>query len=189
MNELGDISKKTLLINIALSQAILFLIAFLSEAYMPDDLSLIVLLRKPLTVWLLVTIVSGSILLLLIQLVFLKVTLKHHLMDEMNILLLEKLSIKELALIFLSGAIVEEWLFRGILQTYLGVLLSSLIFTAIHFRYLNKIVLLFEVLLMGLILGLSYHVTSSLLVPIVCHFIVNTTTAFLCKKGYIDYKI
>ncbi|HHV65521.1 MAG TPA: CPBP family intramembrane metalloprotease [Peptococcaceae bacterium] len=122
---------------------------------------------------------------LLLQLLFHKYLPQEKLFDEINSILLEKFPLPVLALIFFGSAIVEELLFRGIVQNILGIWLASLLFSLIHVRYLKKIYILIEVYLMGLILGFSYHLTLSLWIPILSHFTINFVTAFLIKKGYI----
>jgi membrane protease YdiL (CAAX protease family) len=100
---------------------------------------------------------------------------------------MDTFNLPELSLIFFFGAFAEEILFRGILQPTLGVWLTSLLFTVIHFRYLKKGYLLIEVFLMGMILGFSYWIAQTVWVPVCCHFFVNLVTAWLVKKGLWQY--
>jgi membrane protease YdiL (CAAX protease family) len=94
---------------------------------------------------------------------------------------------------FALGAFSEELLVRGVLQTgavaYFGslggVLVTSLIFTGIHFRYLKKPVLIGGVFLLSLILGSLYVVTESLWASIGAHFMYNSGAAYLAKKFYL----
>ena len=89
-------------------------------------------------------------------------------------------------MIFFVGAISEELLFRATIQPKIGIFLASLIFTIVHFRYLRKIFILIEVFIIGLVLGISYYLTSSIWVPVLCHFLLNIVTAFLYKLGYFS---
>jgi len=73
-------------------------------------------------------------------------------------------------LLAVSAGVAEEILFRGALQPRLGLLLTSLLFTATHLQYGLSIVLA-VILLGGLSLGLLRK-----------H--ANTTTAILCHVTY-----
>jgi membrane protease YdiL (CAAX protease family) len=73
-------------------------------------------------------------------------------------------------LLAVSAGVAEEVLFRGALQPRLGLLLTSLLFTATHLQYGLSIVLA-VILLGGLSLGLLRKYA-------------NTTTAILCHVTY-----
>ena len=45
-------------------------------------------------------------------------------------------SVIEIAVISSVVSIAEEILFRGVIQTHVGLILSSIIFAFVHFRYL-----------------------------------------------------
>lgn len=70
-------------------------------------------------------------------------------------------------------AIAEELLFRGVLQTVFGFFSASVIFILVHFRYLNKPVLLISVIVTSFLLGFLYEATGNLYTVIVTHFIVD----------------
>lgn len=181
-------TKKMLLINIIISQAIILIIAFILKELTVNDCNFVDIFKITFGMKALSTLLAGITILLTLQFLFLKYVSKERLFDEINMILLGKFSLLELSVIFLTGAFVEEFLFRGILQSLFGIWVSSFLFTLIHFRYLRKIFILIEVCLMGIILGISYEVTSSLWVPILCHWVVNLSTAILIKKGYIEFK-
>lgn len=94
---------------------------------------------------------------------------------------------------FAFGAIAEELLLRGVVQTgavfYFGpiggVLITSFFFTGMHVRYLKKPVLFSAVFLLSLILGSLYQVTGTLWASIGAHFIYNTGSVGLAKKYYL----
>ena len=100
-------------------------------------------------------------------------------------MLMEKFSLSELCFIFFTGALIEEFLFRFLLQSLLGITLTSLIFALIHVRYISKKYMLLEVFLLSVILGIIFEATSMFYVPVVCHFVLNILTALLIKKGFI----
>ncbi|HEX6914935.1 MAG TPA: CPBP family intramembrane glutamic endopeptidase [Chitinophagaceae bacterium] len=80
--------------------------------------------------------------------------------------------------IAIAPAIFEELLFRGAFQQllskwtrlpWLAITITSILFSAVHFSYygfLSRVAL-------GLILGLLFHYSKSLWLPIIAHFINN----------------
>ncbi|OXM88096.1 CPBP family intramembrane glutamic endopeptidase [Paenibacillus rigui] len=70
-------------------------------------------------------------------------------------------------------AFCEEWLFRGAIQASWGPYWTSILFAAIHIRYLQ------HWLMTGLVFGISYGLgwiyiqTGSLWTPIVAHFVID----------------
>jgi membrane protease YdiL (CAAX protease family) len=70
-------------------------------------------------------------------------------------------------------AFCEEWLFRGAIQASWGPYWTSILFAAIHIRYLQ------HWLMTGLVFGISYGLgwiyiqTGSLWTPIAAHFMID----------------
>ncbi len=80
----------------------------------------------------------------------------------------------ELWLLAVASGVAEELLFRGALLPWIGLAASSLVFGAFHFvptRTLAPWAL--WATLMGLLLGLVYEETGSLVGPIVAHAAIN----------------
>lgn len=100
-----------------------------------------------------------------------------------------------LIVIAVAPAIFEELLFRGALQplmvkwtriAWLGILITSLVFSAVHFSYygfLSRVAL-------GLILGYMYHYSNSMWLPMIAHFINNgfavTMMYYMKQQGKLD---
>ncbi|KIL48961.1 CAAX amino terminal protease family protein [Jeotgalibacillus alimentarius] len=78
-------------------------------------------------------------------------------------------------ILLLTGLIAfsEELLFRGVLQTHIGLIGASMIFIAIHFRYLKNLVLLVNITCLSFILGFVYEYTESLWSVFTIHFIID----------------
>lgn len=80
-------------------------------------------------------------------------------------------------------SLCEETLFRGALQHWMGPYWTSILFAAIHIRYLQ------HWLMTGLVFSISYGLgwiyihTGSLLTPIVAHFMID-----LCMGCIIRYR-
>lgn len=91
--------------------------------------------------------------------------------------------------VLVMAPIIEEFLFRGILQTYFkkrvgarsAILISALLFSLFHFSWnqgLGNISLIFSLFLLGLYLGFLYHRQESLWAPIGLHMSFNAISAF-----------
>lgn len=89
-------------------------------------------------------------------------------------------------------AIGEELLFRGLLlklfgdifkNIHVGVILSAIIFSAIHFQFYGFL----PRFMLGVILGYLFVFTSNLWVPIFVHFINNASSAIIYYLHYNDY--
>jgi len=76
----------------------------------------------------------------------------------------------------------EEWLFRGVIQSFAGNLWTSVIFTLIHTRYLRKPLLVASLFLTSWLLGELYAYEWNLWLPIAAHILVDLTLAF-----YLQY--
>lgn len=91
--------------------------------------------------------------------------------------------------VLIMAPLIEEFLFRGILQTYLkkrigarsAILISALLFSLFHFSWnqgLGNISLIFSLFLLGVYLGFLYHRQESLWAPIGLHMSFNAISAF-----------
>lgn len=102
-------------------------------------------------------------------------------------------------IIMIAGfaAFGEELLFRSLMQTYLckrlknihvGIILTSLLFSLIHFElysFLPRVVL-------GLLLGYMFYYSGTVLVPMLMHFCNNVTIViiyYLNNKGITDVDV
>jgi hypothetical protein len=98
-----------------------------------------------------------------------------------------------LLMVGILPAIGEELFFRGVLQKYLckmtrntfwGVLITALIFSAIHMQFQGFV----PRFLLGMIFGYLYVWTRSIWVPIIVHFVNNglaTFAYYIIGKGII----
>ncbi|KGX85947.1 CPBP family intramembrane glutamic endopeptidase [Pontibacillus litoralis] len=107
--------------------------------------------------------------------VVLMATLPEQWYDDggINVRVFRSISVLEIAVIAALVAIVEELLFRGIIQTSFGYITASLAFAVLHLRYLTKPVLLLSVLMISFYLGWMFEMTQLLWVTIVAHFIID----------------
>jgi len=78
-------------------------------------------------------------------------------------------------------AFCEELLFRGIIQTHVGLIISSLIFAIIHYRYLFNWFLFLNVIVLSFVIGYLFLLTDNLFVTIFMHFIIDFLLGIMIK--------
>ncbi|MCM3692880.1 CPBP family intramembrane glutamic endopeptidase [Neobacillus niacini] len=82
-------------------------------------------------------------------------------------------SILHIAWIAAVVAISEELLFRGVIQTKVGLILASLIFAIIHYRYLFNWFLFTNIVILSFFIGYMYEWSNNLALTIVMHFTID----------------
>jgi membrane protease YdiL (CAAX protease family) len=82
-------------------------------------------------------------------------------------------SVFHIFVITLFVAFSEEMLFRGIIQTKIGLILSCIIFAVVHYRYLFNWFLFINVVLLSFLIGFIFAWTDNLAVTIVMHFVID----------------
>lgn len=96
--------------------------------------------------------------------------------------------------VIVMAPLIEEFLFRGVLQTYLkkrvglksALLLSSFLFALFHFSLsqgIGNISLIFSLFILGLFLGLLFEKQHSLWAPIGLHMTFNIISAIRILSG------
>ena len=118
---------------------------------------------------------------------FLKIFPKQYLHDPNVKIMADSYSLGFFAIYFIPNAFYEELLFRGTLQPLFGLVPASILFTAIHFSYYKKPLLLVNVFLQGIVLGLLFHVTNSIWITTLAHTTINFIQMWLIKSGRIKY--
>ena len=89
---------------------------------------------------------------------------------------------RQIVLVVMIVSVVEELLFRGVIQTYVGLGMASIIFAIIHIRYLYNIYLFLNILLLSFFIGIVYEWTGNLFVTIVMHFTIDLILGFIINK-------
>jgi uncharacterized protein len=82
-------------------------------------------------------------------------------------------SVLHIAWISAFVAISEELLFRGVIQTKVGLILGSLIFAIIHYRYLFNWFLFTNIVILSFFIGYMYEWSNNLALTIVMHFTID----------------
>jgi membrane protease YdiL (CAAX protease family) len=88
--------------------------------------------------------------------------------------LLRGVTLPEVLVLALASAVGEEWLFRGVLQSWVGPVLATLLFAALHFPYRSGLLpwTLFA-LVLGAWMAWLQILFGTLMVPIFFHALVN----------------
>ena len=89
---------------------------------------------------------------------------------------------RQIVLVVMIVAVVEELLFRGVIQTCVGLGMASFIFALIHIRYLYHIFLFLNILLLSFFIEIIYEWTGNLFVTIVMHFTIDLILGFIINK-------
>ncbi|WP_188206041.1 CPBP family intramembrane glutamic endopeptidase [Alkalibacillus aidingensis] len=169
-----QLSDRELLLNVYASQGLFLLIAIIVGWFLFDKLDDFLILWQFDFAQIWYYGVVPGIIIVVIDIILIQFLPKQYYDDGgINERLFKSISIPHIFIIALVIAISEEVLFRGVIHTFAGLIIASLIFALIHFRYLNKMVLLVSVLLLSFVIGYMYELTHNLLVPITAHFIID----------------
>ena len=91
----------------------------------------------------------------------------------------------EIILVSICAGIGEEILFRGILQDYMGVVLTSIVFVGIHGYFTTKhwSIFLYGLAMTVIIVGIGFaYVEMGVIAPIVAHTIIDVILLYLISK-------
>ncbi|MDQ0157199.1 CPBP family intramembrane glutamic endopeptidase [Robertmurraya andreesenii] len=171
INQLTD---REIMFHLLLTQLILIVISTILGFFLFDDLSafLHIFGWHDVNIWK----VGGCIGLgvVILDLVLMKLLPPSYYDDgSLNERLFQSKPIWQIAAIAAMVAISEEILFRGVIQTHFGLIISSLIFAVIHYRYLFNLFLFANIMALSFLVGYIYLVTGNLLVTIFMHFVID----------------
>lgn len=102
--------------------------------------------------------------------------------------ILGKLSWFSVIVIALVSGIAEEVFFRGLLQPFLGITVTSIIFGVLHFP-VKRVYFIWTVfaVAMGFLLGFLYEQTGSLVAAIITHVVVNMVNLFRISNDHLAF--
>ena len=92
-----------------------------------------------------------------------------------------QMSLIHMVFFCLFVSIVEELLFRAVLQSLIGLIGASLLFAIVHVRYVTKPILFSVMIAVSFSLGLLFHWTNNILAPITAHFLINFISGLYIK--------
>ena len=104
-----------------------------------------------------------------------------HFTSPETVQLAKDYSMLDLVLVFLAAGIGEEFLFRGALVEPCGVVVSALLFAAVHLAYWKKPLVLAYTFAIGLVWGAFYYFVGSLLLCALVHALYDFVVTYYFK--------
>ncbi|GAA0367162.1 CPBP family intramembrane glutamic endopeptidase [Bacillus horti] len=188
--QLNQVSNRVLYLNLAVTQAGLALIGgIIYFFFLRQDLPLKELYHFDELGFALLVGAGFAVCVVTLDVVLMKLLPEDYFDDGgVNERLFRDVNVWQIAIIALGVAVVEEFLFRGVLQNLIGLFWSSVIFALLHFRYLKK--WLYSVLIIGISLGFGfmYEWTGSLWGMILAHFLIDFILGILIRYRLISFE-
>jgi len=184
-NIINQLTDKQIVQQLYLSQALIFLIAVILGLFIFDSWSEFTSLFI-FDDWSILSIgFLAGIVIVQIDILFMRYLPKQYFDDGgVNLRIFRNQSIGSIFVIALTVAIVEEILFRGVIQSQFGLIISSVIFAIVHYRYLFNPFLFANVVVISFVFGLIFYYTENLLVTIVMHFIVDFLLGIIYRNKF-----
>lgn len=169
-----EISDREMLYHLYATQVILIIISFVLGLILFDNLSSFL----DLFIWKDIRVITigglAGILVVLLDVVLMRVLPSSYYDDGgLNVKIFRNRSILHIAFIAAVVATCEEILFRGVIQTHFGLVVTSVIFALVHYRYLFNWFLFVNITALSFFIGYIYLITENLVVTIFMHFIID----------------
>ncbi|MDQ0337786.1 membrane protease YdiL (CAAX protease family) [Caldalkalibacillus uzonensis] len=186
---LEQMDNRTLYLNLVLTQAILLVIGLsLYFFFLRHTLALPLLLH---TEELFLSVLAGfgfAGVVLVIDLILMNFVPKTYFDDGgVNERLFRDVNVWQIVLIALGVALVEEWLFRAVLQNMIGWFWASLLFALIHFRYLHQWLYALLVIMISFGFGWLYEWTGSFWAVFTAHFTIDFTLGVILRYRLLPF--
>ncbi|MDM5331189.1 type II CAAX endopeptidase family protein [Neobacillus sp. CF12] len=173
-NELiQGLTDRELLFHLYMTQIILLVITFILGILLYDHFSFMQAIDIS-DLRILSIGVPAGVAIVLVDILLMKMLPPHFYNDGgLNERIFKNRSVIHIIWIAAFVAISEELLFRGIIQTKVGLILASLIFAIIHYRYLFNWFLFSNIVILSFFIGFIYEWTNNLAITMVTHFIID----------------
>lgn len=186
INELTD---KELLLNLYLTNALLLILSVGLGFLLFDSMKSFLVIFDWVDIRILTVGVTAGAAVVLLDVIFMKFMSSSYYDDGgLNKRIFQNRKVWQIALIALSVAISEEILFRGVIQTNFGLIIASVIFALVHYRYLFNLFLFVNVVVLSFFIGYIYSLTENLLVTIVMHFVIDFSLGVIYRYKFGDSK-
>ncbi|MCA1054679.1 CPBP family intramembrane metalloprotease [Rossellomorea aquimaris] len=170
---INQLSKRQLTFHLFFTQIVLLTISFLLGIFLFEDWSTFgSQFRYTSSIWT-VGVTVGLIVVMIDVFLMKKLPPRYYDDGGVNERIFSDRSIWEIALLAIAISLSEELLFRGVLQFHFGLIISSIVFAAIHFRYWAHWFLILNIVVLSFLIGIIYESTGNLVVTIVMHFIID----------------
>jgi membrane protease YdiL (CAAX protease family) len=177
---IDQLNDKLLLINLYITQALTLVIGLIWLLFQKRDIFDLFSLQRSdnFVAWGLG--LAGSMLIIDF---FLSKIMPDDVMDDggINQMLFGNRPVWHIICIAAIVAICEELLFRGAMQNAIGPYWTSIIFAAIHIRYLKHWIPTGWVFLSSYGLGFIYIQSGTLWAPILCHFVIDVISGLMIR--------
>jgi uncharacterized protein len=171
---ISGLSSKELLFHLYATQILLLTISFILGMILFDSFSAFFDLFRFTDLNILVIGGLAGLMVVIIDLLFMRLLPSSYYDDGgLNERIFADKSVPHIAWIAFCVAISEELLFRGMIQTHFGLVVSSVIFALVHYRYLFNWFLFLNITLLSFFIGFIYEWTDNLLVTILMHFLID----------------
>ncbi|TPG89616.1 CPBP family intramembrane metalloprotease [Brevibacillus laterosporus] len=182
-NKVDQLDDRTLLLNLWLTQGIVLFIALVSSWFVYTNMELWQLFSSIKPIYF--GYAAILVIFVVVSNIVIEKTVPPNWVDDggMNERIFRTLPIPTTFLLCVAVGISEEWLFRGVVYELFGNIWTSLFFTAIHFRYLRKPILIGMVFLTSYLLGVLFTWTNSLITVMFAHATINFILALFLKYG------
>lgn len=170
---ISQLSDRELVKNLYATQGILFVLSLLLQFMIFRENKLFYDLFYYDSRDFFIGIVAGFIIICMDIFFMVKLPMQYHDDGGVNARVFRNRHPLHIAFIAFIVAFVEELLFRGIIQTNLGLWISCLIFAFMHYRYLFNLFLFFNVVFVSIVIGLLFEWTQNLWVTIIMHFLID----------------
>lgn len=181
-----QLTDKQLLYNLFLTQIIILTISLFLGMILFEDFSAFLNLFNFNDINILLVGVPAGLLVVIFDVIMMKVTPASYQDDGgVNGRIFSSLPYPMVFIVALVVAISEELLFRGVIQTHLGLLWTSMIFAAVHYRYLFNWFLFLSVLVLSFFIGFLFEWTQNILVTITAHFLIDFILGILIRRKYV----
>lgn len=176
----AELSDRLLLVNLYLTQGLALFIGLIVIFFQKRNLFFVLKLPKT---WDFLYWGAGLAVVMLLADVLISKIVPDESMDDggLNEKLFKGRPVWHIIIIAIVVAICEELLFRGAIQHGIGLYWTSVLFAAIHFRYLRHWIPTGWVFLSSYGLGFIYEQTGTLWAPMVCHFLIDLISGLVIK--------
>ncbi|PLT34840.1 CPBP family intramembrane glutamic endopeptidase [Bacillus sp. V5-8f] len=177
-----QLTDRELHINLFLTQIILLTVSAVLGIFLFEDRSAFFKLLRIKDWNILLIGGSAAIIVILFDLLAMKLLPESYQDDGgVNERIFKSLSYPMIFVVALSVALSEEILFRGVIQTHLGLFWASFIFALVHYRYLFNWFLFLNIVVLSFFIGVIFEATENLLVTIFSHFLIDFILGIIVK--------
>jgi membrane protease YdiL (CAAX protease family) len=170
--DITTIDERTLILNVYVTQFLVFVAGCLIMFFQKPSFRILFSLEQGIYI-----VIWGSLFAIAVLLIDIWISKRvpYEVTDDggVNELLFKKRPFWHIVVLSFVVAFCEEWLFRGAIQAAWGPYWTSILFAAIHIRYLQHWLMTGLVFSISYGLGWIYMQTGTLWTPIVAHFLID----------------